>query len=202
MSVGLVFKPGRAFRAARVRAAVLFLFSVPAASVASAQTSQPTLEALLMPGMTAWITDASGREEKSRVVGVSSDVVTITVRDHVRRLRSTEIRRVRVRRSDSLINGALIGAGAAVASGLVLCTLTEPWENCRDDVGPMMRIGAAACSADHLSRRARTTGLAALLTERSNGIGEHTSPERVCYTALSSSQLPFRAALLSSSDTP
>jgi hypothetical protein len=165
MSVGLVFKPGRAFRAARVRAAVLFLFSVPAASVASAQTSQPTLEALLMPGMTAWITDASGREEKSRVVGVSSDVVTITVRDHVRRLRSTEIRRVRVRRSDSLINGALIGAGAAVASGLVLCTLTEPWENCRDDVGPMMRIGAIGAGVgigiDALVRGRRTIYAAA-----------------------------------------
>jgi hypothetical protein len=46
------------------------------------------------------------------------------------------------RRSDSLWNGALIGAGVAVASGLFLCTRTEPWENCRDDVGPMLRIGA------------------------------------------------------------
>ena len=46
------------------------------------------------------------------------------------------------RRSDSLLNGALIGAGVAVASGLFLCTRTEPWENCRDDVGPMLKIGA------------------------------------------------------------
>jgi hypothetical protein len=49
---------------------------------------------------------------------------------------------ITVRQSDSLINGALIGAGAAVASGLVFCTLMEPWDNCRDDVGPMIRIGA------------------------------------------------------------
>ena len=49
---------------------------------------------------------------------------------------------VAVRQSDSLINGALIGAGAAVASGLDFCTLMEPWDNCRDDVGPMIRIGA------------------------------------------------------------
>lgn len=47
-----------------------------------------------------------------------------------------------VRQSDSLLNGALIGAGAAVASGLVFCTLMEPWDNCRDDVGPMLKIGA------------------------------------------------------------
>jgi hypothetical protein len=49
---------------------------------------------------------------------------------------------VTVRESDSLLNGALIGAGVGVASGLFLCTRTEPWSNCRDDVGPMIKIGA------------------------------------------------------------
>ena len=49
---------------------------------------------------------------------------------------------VTVRESDSLINGALIGAGAGVASGLVFCTLMEPWENCNDDFGSMMKVGA------------------------------------------------------------
>jgi hypothetical protein len=47
-----------------------------------------------------------------------------------------------VRQSDSLVNGALIGAGVAVASGLFICTRMEPWDNCRDDVGPMLRLGA------------------------------------------------------------
>jgi len=47
-----------------------------------------------------------------------------------------------VRQSDSLVNGALIGAGVAVASGLAFCTMMEPWDNCRDDYGPMLRIGA------------------------------------------------------------
>ena len=49
---------------------------------------------------------------------------------------------VAVRQSDSLVNGALIGAGVAVASGLFICTRMEPWDNCRDDVGPMIRLGA------------------------------------------------------------
>ena len=49
---------------------------------------------------------------------------------------------VRVRQSDSLLNGALIGAGVAVASGLGFCTLMEPWENCRDDFGAMAKVGA------------------------------------------------------------
>jgi hypothetical protein len=59
-----------------------------------------------------------------------------------RRLTTNDISRVEVRQSDSLLNGALVGAGAAIASGLFLCTRAEPWRNCRDDVGPMLRIGA------------------------------------------------------------
>jgi hypothetical protein len=59
-----------------------------------------------------------------------------------------------------VINGALIGAGVAVASGLFLCRLTEPWENCRDDVGPMVRIGAIGAGVgigiDALIRGRRT----------------------------------------------
>jgi hypothetical protein len=92
--------------------------------------------------MILWITDSSGREEKTRIVGVSGDIVTTTVGDDTWRLSLNDVKRVRARRSDSLFNGALIGAGAGVASGLFLCSLTETWENCRDDVGPMFRIAA------------------------------------------------------------
>jgi hypothetical protein len=92
--------------------------------------------------MTAWITDSSGREEKTRIVGVSGGTVTAAAGADTRNFRTSDIMRVRVRQSDTLINGALIGAGVAVASGLVLCRLTETWENCRDDAGPMLRIGA------------------------------------------------------------
>jgi hypothetical protein len=49
---------------------------------------------------------------------------------------------VTVRESDSLFNGALIGAGAGVASGLLFCSLMEPWEFCRQDTGSMVRGGA------------------------------------------------------------
>jgi hypothetical protein len=125
--------------------ALLIVFLAATGSAASAQTpagAAPGLETTLKPGTTVWITDSGGREEKTRVVGVSGDIVTTSAGGDVRRLRTTDVLRVRVRRSDSLINGALIGAGAAVASGLFLCRLTEPWENCRDDVGPMFRIGA------------------------------------------------------------
>lgn len=127
------------------RLALFLVFSVSTGSAAVAQTPQAVqrdLQTTLRPGMTVWITDALGREEKAQIVDVSADIVTSRVGDEVRRRRADDVMQVSVRRSDSLLNGALIGAGAAVASGLFLCRLTEPWENCRDDVGPMLKIGA------------------------------------------------------------
>ncbi len=49
---------------------------------------------------------------------------------------------IAVRQSDSLLNGALIGAGAGVASVLFICRQMEPWRVCLDDVGTMAQFGA------------------------------------------------------------
>jgi hypothetical protein len=145
------------------RIALLILLSVSTGSAVSAQTPQgvnPKLETMLIPRMTVWITDSSGREEKTRVVAVSGDIVTAAVDGDIRRLRTTDVMRVKVRHSDSVLNGALLGAGAAVSSGLALCRLTETWANCRDDVGPMLRIGAIGAGVgigiDALIRGRRT----------------------------------------------
>ena len=125
------------------RIAVLGALFLCAGSDALAQQSgQSSPESALTAGRTVWITDSSGREERMRIIGVSSNVVTAVVGEDTRQLSTTDIVRVRVRHSDSVWNGALIGAGAAVAAGLYLCNVTEPWENCRDDFGPMFRIGA------------------------------------------------------------
>lgn len=139
--------------------ALLVLLAVSTGSTAWAQTPQrarPAVEIVLVPGRSVWITDSAGREEKTRIISVSGDVVTTTAG----RLRTTEIARVRARHSDSLLNGALIGAGAGVASALFLCSLTEPWEVCRGDFGPMFRIGAVGAGVgigiDALIRGRRT----------------------------------------------
>jgi hypothetical protein len=142
------------------RLATTALIVLFCALTARAQDTPRSLDAALTPGATVWITDSSGREEKSRIVGISSGILTINAGRNVRQIRMTDVRRVRARRSDSLINGALIGAGAAVASGLFLCTRMEPWENCRDDVGPMLWIGGIGAGigigVDALIRGRRT----------------------------------------------
>lgn len=166
------------------RIPLLFLFSAVSASAVSAQTPQPgtnNLETALIQGRTVWITDANGREEETRIVGLFDGIVTATGGVDIRRFRTTDIVRVRARHSDSVLNGALIGAGAAVASGLFLCTRTEPWENCRDDIGPMVKIGALGAgigiAIDALIRGRRTIYEAAPGTTRLHAspiLGRHT----------------------------
>ena len=166
------------------RIALLILFSAASGSAASGQTPQSAasnLETALTQGRTVWITVAGGREEKTRIVGVSDGIVTGSTGTDIRRFRTTDITRVRSRHSDPVLNGALIGAGAAVASGLFLCTLTEPWENCRDDAGPMFRIGAVGAgigiAIDALIRGRRTIYEAAPGSTRlhvSPIVGRHT----------------------------
>ena len=118
-----------------------------------------------------------------QVVAASGDTVTTTVENETRQLGAADIVRVRVRRADSVLNGAFIGAGAAVASGLFLCTRTEPWENCRDDVGPILRIAAVGAGigmgVDALIRGRRTIyeaphaaqlGVAPIVGRRATGL--------------------------------
>lgn len=145
------------------RLVLVALLSASTGSAVSAQVPRggnPNLETTLIPGTTVWITDSGGREEKTRILGVSRDIVTTTTGNDIRRLRTMDVMRVRVREADPVINGALMGAGAAVASGLFLCSLTEPWENCFDDIGPMIRIGAIGAGVgigiDALIRGRRT----------------------------------------------
>lgn len=146
----------------RQRIALQILFLAAAASAALAQPPQgrTDLETTLIPGMTVWITDSAGREHKTRIVEVSGGVVTASAGEDVRRFRTTDVMQVKVRDSDSLINGALIGAGVGVASGLFICRLMEPWEVCFDNIGPLAAFGAIGAGAgigiDALIRAQRT----------------------------------------------
>ena len=140
---------------------LLSALSAAAVSAQGRDQPAPALGAVLTPGTTAWITDSSGREEQVRIAGVSNDIVTATAADSSsRRFRTADIARIRVRQPDSLLNGALIGAGVGVVSELGICSLMETWDTCRDDGGPMLAFGGlgaiAGLAIDALIHRRRT----------------------------------------------
>jgi hypothetical protein len=136
----------------------LSLFFTGTADAQSQRTAN--LETALVPRRTVWLTDSNGREQKMRIVGVSGGIITARSEQEILQIVAADVVRVRARVADPVVNGAIIGAGTAIASGLFLCSLTERWENCRDDVGPMLRMGALGAGVglalDALLRRRLT----------------------------------------------
>jgi hypothetical protein len=133
----------------------LLMLSSPAAFAQPSSKPTPILDSVLRPGMTVWITDSSGREQKVRIVEVSSDAVSTSSGV----FRAAEIRQVRERQADSVLNGALIGAGAFIGTGLFMCQLMEPWEVCNNP-GSIAQTGALGAGigigVDALIRGRRT----------------------------------------------
>jgi hypothetical protein len=77
-----------------------------------------------------------------RIVDVAGGFVTTLAGEETRRLPATDIIRVRARRNDSVLNGAIIGAGTAIGPALYFCSLVESWDVCSHEIGPMIKIGA------------------------------------------------------------
>jgi len=80
---------------------------------------------LLLLSSTSAISAQTLEESSRRIADASASQATLSARQ-----------------SDPLWNGALIGAGAGIASGLFICRLTEPWDVCREQVGPIIAYGA------------------------------------------------------------
>jgi hypothetical protein len=71
------------------------------------------------------------------------------------------LERAQGRRSDPVLNGALIGAAAGVATHLVWCSAMEPWNICRNDFEGMLKFGALGAAigiaADAVIREQRAS---------------------------------------------
>ena len=112
----------------------------------------------------------------SSVTAISAqtrDAGPTTIAEAARRVPAPNLVQVESRRSDSLWNGAVIGAAVGVTSGLLLCRTMEPWSNCLDDVGPMLRTGALGAAIG--------IGIDALIRKRE--VVSQPAPSREVYVA-------------------
>ena len=134
-------RTGSAMLAFAVAIIATLISTVSPAAAQTAAVGAQSIESALVPGSTVWITDAEAQEQKVRILDVTGGSVTALADGTTRHFRTDDITRVRARRQDSVLNGALIGAGAAVASGLFMCRAMEPWETC-NNAGPLLKFGA------------------------------------------------------------
>lgn len=121
----------------RKRIGLVVLISLSTSLTASAQAPQERT-----PGQ-----EQAVKGQKPRIVSVAGGNMTTGDAGNLRRVPTADAMQVRVRHSDSVLNGALIGAGVGVVSGLFYCRLYEPWDICRSDIGSMLRFGAIGAGA-------------------------------------------------------
>ena len=69
------------------------------------------------PGDTVYVVDLAGRETRGRLVMLSRNSLTLDADGSRQRLAAADVGRVDRRLKDSVLNGALIGAGAGALAG-------------------------------------------------------------------------------------
>ena len=75
------------------------------------------------------VIDTKGQEFRGTIADASESLLSLRIGSEIRRFDAKDVRSVRVRKEDSLVNGALIGA--AVGGGLTSLLFLD--NECRDD---------------------------------------------------------------------
>ena len=92
------------------------------------------LSVLVKPGDKITVVDVAGREAEGRIGTLSRDTLTLVTEAGPRQLGEADVAKIRQRRSDSLQNGAIIGAAAGAGYGLALLALAAALD---DGGGPI-----------------------------------------------------------------
>ena len=95
------------------------------------------LEALETASATVAVIDENGREFRGTVTDVSEMGLALRVAGTIRQFAAGDIRSIRARKEDSLLNGALFGA--AIAGGLTSLMFLD--NECRDDAACYTAVG-------------------------------------------------------------
>lgn len=95
------------------------------------------LSVLVKPGDKITVVDVTGRKAEGRIGKLSRDTLTLATPAGPRELGELDVAEIRQRRSDSLKNGAIIGAVAATAYFLTMAAILG------DDDGGEVIIGTA-----------------------------------------------------------
>ena len=120
----------RPMRTLRMAAALTFAAMCPVtASAQQAVSSLDELKVLQSTNSPVTVTDTSGHEFRGTLVDASHAGVSLRIGGKTQPFAAADVRTVRVRKEDSLANGALIGL--AVSAGLTSLIFLD--NECRDD---------------------------------------------------------------------
>lgn len=112
-------------------AGLVAIVSMPATTRAQpAVQSFSELARVVAAGQSVTVTDAAGVETTGRVTQLSPTSLTLALDSAVRSFTESEVRLIQRKHKDSLLNGALIGAGVTVAVPLTVAAVVCASEHC------------------------------------------------------------------------
>ena len=120
------------------------------------------LGVLVKPGDKISVVDVTGSEAEGRIGKLSRDTLTLVTKAGPRQFSELDVARIRQRRDDSLLNGAIIGAVAGTAYVLTALAVLG------DSDGGDMIVGAAVAAGVMFAGlgAAAGVGIDALITRR------------------------------------
>jgi hypothetical protein len=131
------------------RSIALFVLLTLAPMMASAQTVASNFQELrfkVKPGDTVYVTDDAGRERKARILDLSPALLVLSVDRTRRDLSENNVKRIRQRLPDPLLNGAMIGAASVMTlstvSSIAFSDRSENETFGWADVGFILYLGA------------------------------------------------------------
>jgi hypothetical protein len=132
---------------ASLRFAILSFALLALPGIASGQQPAQSLEqlrVLVAPGDDLTVFHPSGATTRGKLSAITPQELILDVGGDARRLHQTDIRAIRRRGKDSIVNGMLIGA----ATGIALGSLNYLDNECRGDAGCAagLALGTAVCA--------------------------------------------------------
>ena len=109
----------RIVMALRLAATIILALAPAMAAAQEPVASFDLLNTRLRVGDAVWVTDAKGREIKGRIAAIDPSALTLNGGPGALTIRSDDVREIRERVRDSLLNGTLIGFGAGLLVGAV-----------------------------------------------------------------------------------
>lgn len=112
-----------------------------AAHAQSPVTSFAELRTLVKAGDTVTVSDSSGATSKGSVAELTPSTLVLRLGTEQRRYTEADVTRIRQRRQDSLLNGALIGAGIGAALAAMGNSKCSNDFSCTDSAGTFFALG-------------------------------------------------------------
>lgn len=129
---------------------IAWLVGLPAIALAQPAQSFEQAKLLLAAGDDLTVVHGSGTITRGKLSTIGSGELVVDARGGVQRWREADVREIRLRTNDSLLNGAMIGAGVGAGLGSLLYLDNE----CRGD---------PACARAVVQGAAVSAGIGALI---------------------------------------